>query len=240
MGYRLKSRQLQIPNGFKFIQPETGWVAPRFASFNSIAKNLAAHRKSRPDLIAKHSWRTDMEGVEFDLEQFNIRLCLRHGWTDYLEGMEGGGGPLPKSRPPTQSEVEQVSAAAGRAKKIWSGVKTLNDWIDSGDAPVPAKQAGDRAAVCVQCTMNTAGDFTSWFTKPAAGAIKSQIEKLQARKLSTPHDEKLNVCDVCLCPLKLKVHTPLSFIQANMSEAVLSELQKVEKCWIVKEMVAAK
>jgi hypothetical protein len=67
-----------------------------------------------------------------------------------------------------------------------------------------------------------------------------QIERMQERKLSTPVDDKLNVCDVCLCPLKLKVHTPLKYIKANMSEPVLADLQKVEKCWIVSELFAAK
>lgn len=240
MGYRLKNRQVSIPNGYKYVQPETGWQSPRFASFNSIAKNLAAHRKSRPDLVAKHNWRTDMEGVEHDVEQFNVKLCLRHGWNDYIEGLEGGGGLPPKSKPPSPQEVEQVSVAAGRAKKIWSGVKTLNDWIDSGEPPVASAVSEARAGVCAQCPKNSSGDFTSWFTKPAAGAIKSQIEKLQERKLSTTLDDKLNVCDVCLCPLKLKVHTPLSHIKANMSELVLADLQKVDKCWIVAELIAAK
>ena len=240
MGYRIKNRQLSIPNGYKFTQPETGWTAPRFASFNSIVKNLIIHRKGRPDLVAKHKWRTDMEGVEFEVEQFNIQLCLRHGWNDYVEGLEGGSGPVPKSIPPQPQEVEKVSAAAGRAKKIWSGVKTLNDWIDSGEPASTSELSNARATICVACPKNTAGDFTSWFTKPAAGAIKTQIEKLQERKLSTLLDEKLNVCDVCLCPLKLKVHTPIKHIKANMSELVLADLQKVEKCWIVQELIAAK
>lgn len=239
MGYRIKNRQLSIPNGFKFIQPETGWTAPRFTSFNSIVKNLTIHRKSRPDLVAKHGWRTDPEGVENDVEQFNVQLCLRHGWRDYIEGLDGGGGPPPKSKPPSPQEVQQVSVAAGAASKIWSGVRTLNEWIDSGEPAVPSELSRVRAITCSACPKNTAGDFTSWFTKPAAGAIKMQIERMQERKLSTPVDDKLNVCDVCLCPLKLKVHTPLKYIKSNMSELVLADLQKVEKCWIVQELIAA-
>jgi hypothetical protein len=74
---------------------------------------------------------------------------------------------------------------------------------------------------------------------------------LQDRKLSTPYDDRLNVCKVCLCPLKLKVHTPLKYISAHMNEAVLADLMKVgqpdkelerlgqknedPKCWIVEE-----
>jgi len=227
---------MQVPNGYKFIQPETGWQAPRFASFDSIVTNLIGHRNSRPDLVTKHGWATDRDGVANDVEQFNVRLCLQHGWMDYVEGLDVGGGPPPKSRPPSQAEVEQVNVAAGRAKKIWSGIRTLNDWIDSGEPPVAQELANSRALVCSICPKNTSGDFTTWFTKPAAGAIKTQIEKLQGRKLSTPSDGVINVCDVCLCPLKLKVHTPVKYIKDYMNEAVMADLLKVEKCWIVSEL----
>ncbi len=236
MAYRLKSRAMQIPNGFRWLQPETNWKSARFASFDSIVKSLINHRLGRPDLVAKHEWRTDYEGVAFELEQFNIRLCLQHGWMDYLDGVEIGGGLPPKSRPPSQQEEEQVSAAGVKAKKIWSGVKLLNDWIDSGEPPVPEILATARAAVCAGCAKNSTGDFTSWFTKPAAGALKRQMEKLAERKLTTPSDSKINVCEVCLCPLKLKVHTPIKFIKDHMTETVANDLMRVEKCWIIDEL----
>lgn len=240
MAYRLKSKQMQIPNGFKFIQPETNWQAPRFASFDVIVKNLIGHRQGRPDLVAKHNWATDYDGVAYDVEQFNVRLCLQHGWGEYLDGLDVGGGLPPKSKPPSLAEVAQVNAAAGVAKKIWSGVKTLNDWIDSGEPPVVPELANGRAAVCAACPQNKPGGFESWFTKPAAGAIQKQMEKLAERKLATPHDDQINICQVCLCPLKLKVHTPLKFIKDHMSEAVLKDLLKVPKCWIVSELTATK
>lgn len=227
---------MQIPNGFKFLQPETGWQSGFYASFQSIVDALISHRRGRPDLVAKHNWATDNDSVANELEQFNIRLCLQHGWTDYLDGIDVGGGLPPKSTPPSQQEVLQISVAAGKAKKIWSGVRTLNEWIESGEPPVPTELSTARAAACVGCPKNTQGDFTSWFTKPAAGAIKKQIEKLAERKLSTPHDEQLNVCEICLCPLKLKVHTPITYIQANMTESVLRDLGNVANCWIPPEL----
>lgn len=236
MAFKLKSRDRYIPNGFKFVQPQTGWQATRNASFASIVNSLIAHRKGRPDLIAKHGWSTDYETVANEVEQFNVNVCVRHGWMDYLDGADVGGGLPPKSRAPSAQEKEQVSAAAGRAKKIWSGVRTLNDWIDSNSPPVPQEQANLRAETCAACPMNTKGDFTSWFTQPAAGAIKRQIQRLQERKLSTPNDDKINVCSVCLCPLKLKVHTPMEFVKAHMSEEVLADLLKAPGCWIVKEL----
>ena len=194
-----------------------------------------AHRKSRPELAAKHNWRTDESGVTEDLEQFNVNLCLRHGWMNYLDGAEVDGAP-PKPKALSEEEKKQVSAAAGLARKIWSGVRTLDDWIDSGVPPVPSVTSGLRAEICSRCTANEKGDFTRWFTVPAAGAIKRQIEKLQDRKLATAYDEKLNVCETCLCPLKLKVHTPIQFIKKNMSDEVLSDLMKQPECWVVAEL----
>lgn len=236
MAYRLKSRQMFIPNGFRFVQPETGWQSTPNASFYSVTQSLIAHRRGRPDLVLKHGWSLDPETVGNEVEQFNVRLCLQHNWMDYLDGMDAGGGPPPKSRPPSPQEIAQVSVAAGRAKKIWSGVRTLNDWIDSGEPPVAADLSSRRAAVCSACPKNTQGDFTSWFTKPAAGAIKQQIEKLADRKLTTPSDSAINICEVCLCPLKLKVHTPLVFIKAHMNDDVLSDLLAVPGCWIPREL----
>jgi hypothetical protein len=53
MAYTLKSRDRQIPNGLKFLQPETNWQPARFASFNVIVNSLINHRKSNPHLIAQ-------------------------------------------------------------------------------------------------------------------------------------------------------------------------------------------
>jgi len=229
---KLKSRQRAIPNGYRFLQPETGWKSTPYASFDSIVNSLIAHRRGRMDLVAKHGWNLDYDSVANEVERFNVDLCLRHGWNDYIQGGGDAYVPPPKPRAPSQEEVAQLSAAAGRAKKIWSGVKTITDWMEAGAEPVAQSQADSRAAICAKCPKNTAGDFTSWFTAPAAGAIKRQVEKLADRKLSTSSSEKLNICEVCLCPLKLKVHTPTSFIKTHMSDAVLTELGKVPECWI--------
>ena len=77
-------------------------------------------------------------------------------------------------------------------------------------------------------------EFETWFTRPAAEAIKLQLQKLAARKLATTVDSQLNVCTACLCPLKLKVHTPLPFILEHMSANTKAELDA--KCWILSEL----
>lgn len=235
MAYMLKSRQMQIPGGFKFIQPETGWKARPFQSFSMLVQALITHRNGNPFLRDKHKWATDQASVEREVEVFNVRVCLAQGWTQYLSG-SSGGGPAPKSQALSEHERKSLGAAAGRATKIWSGVKTLNEWIDSDEPPVPVELAESRAAVCLACPLNQTGDFTEWFTRPAAAAIQRQIEKLAHRKLATSQDAKLNVCEACLCPMKLKVHTPIKYITAHLVAGVRDELGRGLNCWILSEL----
>lgn len=238
MPYRLKDRNRQIPNGLRFLQPETNWK-PRtsFSSFDSIVRGLIAHRQSRPDLVASKKWALDYDTVAMEVDEFNANLCARHGWNAYIHDGQGEAPP-PKPQALLQHEKNALSAAADKAKKIWSGVRTNNDWLDSGAPAVPGEKSESRASVCAVCPKNGAGDFTSWFTRPVADSIVAQLNKLKAMRLSTTHDAKLNICEVCLCPMKLKVHVPVEFIKAHMSERVLAELKAVPACWVPKEVEA--
>lgn len=235
MPYRLKNRQMQIPGGFKFLQPETGWQPSRFSSFQTIVQAIISHRSANPHLAQKHNWRMDVAGVEDELDTFNATVCARMGWTNYITVPEGEPPP-PKLKAPSPEEQSQIAAAAGRVKKIWSGVRTLSDWVSQGGEAVTPNRSESRAAVCAACPLNGKGDFTQWFTAPAAAAIAGMVEKLKSRKLSTTHDESLNICTACLCPMKLKVHTPISFIKQHLSESVISDLRKAPACWIIEEL----
>ena len=234
MAYHLNSRDKQVPGGFKFTQPETGFQTPRFASFTTVVNAVVNHRVSNPFLAQKHGWNTDYASVAEEVDRYNANICATMGWMNYVMASPGDA-PIPKSKAPSPTDQKQVDVAAGRVTKIWSGVKTLNSWIDSNEPPVIQTLANSRAEVCSKCPINGAGDFTTWFTKPAAAAIAGQIEKLKGKKLSTPLDDKINVCEACLCPMKLKVHTPFKFIRENLSDSVMQELRKAPSCWIVKE-----
>ncbi len=231
----LKDRNHHIPNGFTFYQPETGWRPRPKQSFMSVVQQLYQHRQGNPHLAAQHNWRMTMPEIESEVDDFNAKVCIANGWNKFVFSLEGGGLP-PKPIALSPSDQKQINAAAGLAKKIWSGVKTINDWIESGVSPVSANVSMMRAATCASCPQNGKGDFTSWFTKPAAGAIQKQVEKLAARKLSTPFDNQINICEVCLCPLKLKVHTPIKFIKDHLTDTVIGDLKQVSGCWIIKEL----
>ena len=157
------------------------------------------------------------------------------GWTRFLT--DAGGSATPLSSSLSLLALKQLGAAVGEIKKLWAGIKTLNDFLDSGEPPVASELAEARASVCVLCPKNGQGDFTRWFVKPVALAIKLQLEKLQERKISTSKDAQLNLCEICLCTLKLKTQTPMKYIKPQMPDGMLNELRAAnEHCWIVKEV----
>lgn len=221
-----------IPFGLKFYQPETRFNANNVHSFNTLVDQVVAMRKANPALVAKHGWSTDWNTVADEVDAFNAAICERMGWTDFINQPQSAP-PTPKFKALSPLAEKQLSAAAATVKKVWQGVKTLNDWIESGEPAVPTELSQSRANTCVACPMNGKGGLEEWFTKPAAAAIKLQLGKLEDRKLSTTVDDKLNVCTACLCPLRLKVHTPLTFITPNMGEETRRALDP--GCWILAE-----
>ena len=232
---RLNNRAIQIPFGLKFYQPETRFNS-RQGSFNNIVDQVVAMRKANPALVAKHNWSTEWDIVADEVDAFNAAICERMGWNNFISQPGAGVAPTPKFKALSPLAEKQLSAAAEKVKKVWQGVKTLNDWIDSQLPPVETALSQHRAEVCVACPLNGRGGLEEWFTKPAAAAIKLQLSKLASRKLATTVDDKLNVCTACLCPLKLKVHTPLPFITEHLSASTKAELDK--KCWILEEIAA--
>lgn len=237
---RLKSREKQIPNGFWFRMPAISWdsrkVLGLHPSFDTLVRAVQSARKANPAHASKHKWSLDKETIANEVEQFQVKVCLAAGWTSYLT--EGGGGAPPFSLAQRLPDQKQLGAAVGKIRKLWAGVKTLNDWLDSEEPPVETEQSERRANICVQCPMNGQGDFSSWFTVPAAGAIQRQLERLNQRKISSTQDSKLNVCTACLCPLKVKVHTPMKFIKTHLSPEVIAELRGGKDCWIISELGA--
>lgn len=229
---RLNNRMRQIPFGLKFYQPETRFNS-RQGSFNNVVDQVVAMRKANPALTAKNGWSVDWNTVADEVDAFNAAICERMGWNEFISQPGAGVAPTPKFKALSPIDEKQLSAAAGKVKKVWQGVKTLSEWIDSGDPAVSQEKAQQRAETCAACALNGKGGLEEWFTKPAAAAIKMQLARLADRKLATTVDDKLNVCTACLCPLKLKVHTPLEFISHNMADDTRRALDP--KCWILVE-----
>lgn len=231
---RLRNRNLQIPNGLRFYLPQVKWRAPTGASFNSICDGLMRVIRANPAKARQFSWPLDRAGVEDWVDETNALHCARNGWNNYI--YTDAVGVIPKVLAPDQASLlESLRGAAVAAKRLISGAKSLTEYLDSGEPPVTPELAGQRAAVCVECPKNEAGDFTRWFTIPAAALIKRQIQKAQSRQLTTPLDAKLNLCTACHCPLALKVHVPIEWITKRLAPDQLAGLRQGKNCWIIAE-----
>lgn len=231
----MKSRDAFPPNGWMFLQPETRWEAPTWQSFNVVVQALIEHRKANPALAKQHNWALDWETVAKEVDAYNDARCRAHGWLDFVS--DGGAQPVPFQFPQRPFAPVGVAAIAS-VKRVAAGVRTLLDWLGSGGRPVAKELANSRARVCVQCPQNGKGDWTRFFTKPASDQIKLQLEIRNDLKLETPDDDKLGVCEACLCPLKLKVWAPLPHILKEMDNSTKEKL--VPDCWILKEAFAEK
>lgn len=215
---------MQIPGGLVFYQPQTKWRAKPNSSLNQIADALIRHRLGNPHLVNKYHWATDFPTVYHEVEQFNVRVCEAHGWTDYL--MSVGGPPDPKPFPPQKSLFQSV-------KQVAAGASVLVEWISSGAESVASEVSNKRASICVTCPKNEKGDWTAFFTKPVSAAIQNALNQRSQFGLSTFHDENLGICSACSCPLKLKVHLPLDKILSKLPPESKAALDA--NCWILSE-----
>lgn len=232
--YRLVSRQKQIPNGFIFYQPQTGWKAPRFASFDRICNDLIAHRRANPFVTKKFNLATDFNAVAEEVDAFNAQVCVRMGWNDYVSNMAVGGQPAGVPFQELQPLKTSLLDGLGR---VAAGGKVILEWINSGEEAVPQAVADGRAAICATCPLNAKGDWTSFFTVPLANKIREALETRKSWNLHTPYDEGLIVCEACYCPLPLKVHMPFERIRSKISQESFDAL--APNCWIRREQPSA-
>jgi hypothetical protein len=212
------------PGGWQFHQPQTGWSAP-FPVGNTHDQqvvNIIKHRLANPAVTAKHRLATDFNNVANELQRF----------TEMRLGIPAAPKSMPP--PPEQPHVAGAVAEAVRnVKKLASGAALLLEWQESGGSPVPPDVSAARAEICSFCPKNdTKKGLTAYFTTPVANEIRKKLEKLHALKLSTPSDSTLGTCSACLCPLPLKVHTPLHLILSRLKQDQKADLDP--RCWILR------
>lgn len=225
----LANRNNFIPNGFKFVQPEISDkdLGDVNTSFDVLVRRVIELRKANPAIAKKNNLSLDYATVANEVDAFNTAICKSHGWNQFITG--DPGSPFSRVRSPLLSRLE---SAAGSVNRVAAGVRTLLDWLGSGGKPVEATEAESRAVVCATCPQNGKGNWTRYFTVPAANEIRIQLEMKHKLSLQTSQDEKLNVCEACLCPLKLKVWAPMGHILKDMTEDTKKRLDA--RCWILK------
>jgi len=233
---RLKSRQHFIPTGFQFHEPLTNWRAPKNQSFAALVDQVIAHRKGNPGPLAGKS--VDPETVANEVDTFNAVYCQRMGWTQYvLHDPMPGGQPAKKAmRPPMNNQSAKRAAAVGAVKSVTTvakGALNLAQLFGPSEKPVVKTVAEQRAMICAVCPENDKGDWTRYFTEPAALGIRKIFGFVNDSNLITTRDKELGICKVCQCPLRLKVWPELEFIRAHTDAETMAALPYA--CWIKSE-----
>lgn len=217
---RLRSRWQCPVNGFQFVDAAISPTPLKTWDFNSMVREVMARRAANP----RFKLTTDANAIAAEVDEQNALRMLSIANADSYISVEG---PAPPNFTQPRSRAWQSAAA------ISAGAGTLVDWLGEGAVPVAKEQAEKRAAICAECPQNGKGDWLSIFTKPAQAIIQAQLSMRKDLDLSTASDEVLGVCNACKCPLKLKVHVPLTHIAAHMNDEVRAKLDG--KCWITAE-----
>jgi len=222
-----------MPGGFRFRIAPLKWEAPKMVSFDQVVQGAIAALQANPTVARQLGWDTSYNAMADRIDEHCAQVCQSMGWNDYIS--QPAAYSVPKSQPRDQATILQnLRSAVAASKELVAGAKTLIEFLDSGEPPVDKEEAERRAAICATCPKNEQGDFTRWFTAPAAELIRRQIERAQARSLVTSQDAKLNLCTACSCPLKLKSWIPLGWIMKRLSEEQKKRLAEAPNCWILK------
>lgn len=240
------------PGGWSYRDPKTGYTELKGKEKNrvKVAQGIEQMRLNNPHVYPKAE--ATFEKSLLALEDFTARRLATKGLFQFVIYAPGEPFPpnmpeavkkklAPPPLPPRPKPVARADAKPAarpwvdKLRRLANGVSTLADWVGHGQKPVDQATAENRAVVCVACPLNnTAPDWIGRLTTSASQAMHDQMEVKAELELRTSLDSKLGVCDACLCPLALKVWTPLEFIEKHLDRDVFFELDK--NCWILKEL----
>jgi hypothetical protein len=220
---RLKDRQRHIPGGYRMRIPALKYQSSSNLSFDSLVREVQRVILANLRVAREHGLPTEIHKIEEWVDRDNADLCERNGWTTYY--MTDGGAP-PKWIAPTllrRLGVERVAA----------GAKSLLSWLGEGAQPVPPQLAEKRSNICSQCEFNRAANLGDIFVRTASEMIRRQVEFARECGLKTLNDDRLGICSVCTCPLKLMVHVGLEHKLKSLDEETFSKLPG--HCWVKRE-----
>lgn len=228
---RMKDRVTSPPGGWQWLETQTNWQPPAYASFDSVVTALVEHRRANSFIAKQHNLPTDYDSVANQVDEFNAeRMKSNPNWNHFL------GDASPPGFFSPQRLQRSAAAAVANLKKTAAGIGLIREWLGDGLRPVEQALANKRAEVCVKCPLNQEGGF--WEKLDAAGAeeVKKMVAIKNDMKLETPLDSQLKSCTACLCWNSLKVWTPIAHINNHTSTKVLNELHS--DCWVRKELAA--
>ncbi len=230
---RLKDRTRQIPNGFRFLQPETGFEPQKWSSFDSMVQQILTHREGNSWLAQKNNWAMTRNAIADELDLYNAKLCQAQGWNGFIVEDNSAEPSFPTPSFPRQSEDAPLVAEVSKVTKAVGGVRLLTDWLGAGMKPVEQALAEKRAKVCVKCPKNQLGDFWQRIEAKIGQHLGTLIEIKNDLSLKLSTEDKLKSCMACDCWMPLKVWVPLEHILDTTEPDAMAALHP--KCWILKE-----
>jgi hypothetical protein len=185
----LRNRNMAIPSGIVYRQPETRVGPPAWSSFEAQVNWVQSYRRANLFLARQHNWALDRESISAEIDSYLAKVCMDQGWTKYVF-IEG-----------EPEQTAQKKSLKERLENVVAGAETLVEWLKNGADAVPKPKAEARSEVCVGCEKNGQGGLEAYFTRPAAEAIRREVSRKAEWKLETSNDERLGVCEACSCPL---------------------------------------
>lgn len=237
---RMKDRNHPPPYGWQYHQTQTNWDAPGNLPFDGVVAAVVNHRKGNPFVCQQHNLSIDPVSVANEVDEYNAARCMAHeGWSVFV----GDTSPSPKTWafPATMNPLKRFAKdAAGGVKRTAAGLALILDWVGEGLKPVDHDLAEKRALTCVNCPHNADPNWFSKLTAEVADQVKKLLEVKNDLKITTSVDDRLNFCDICLCTLSLKCHSPIDLILKKTEESVLKQHAEVvmadgKRCWVTEE-----
>lgn len=117
-----------------------------------------------------------------------------------------------------------------KVSHIKDGAKTLTEWLGEGGITVDQETAQRRTDTCLKCDLN---QFGNQIVDVVAAAIKKTVELKNDLGLTTNGIKNLETCQLCSCPLRLKIFVPISNVKRSLTPKEF-ELAPAF-CWMVTE-----
>ena len=122
---------------------------------------------------------------------------------------------------------EEKEVIFSQVKALNQARKVLRDWLGDGGQPVPLAEAQARADICAGCPHNCSDQWL--WSKSTAFMIARQLQLRSMMSIKIEHEEKLHICDVCGCQIRLKIHAPFKHIYRHTPD---SQFEKYpDFCW---------
>lgn len=149
-------------------------------------------------------------------EQAEHKLCqlLPAGWCEYVTG----------------EQPQHFVDLRFTLNDFIHGTKVVGSWILSGDPPVDAKLAEERALICSRCHFNV--------SIPGCGACHQMANYVAEASggRTTKSDAALKACGICHCSNAAAVHVPIKHLAKGITGAQREQFNAVPWCWRAREL----